>query len=424
MSTAPQPAPVNMHMHTCFSFNADDLTPSELAREAQRRGLYSIAICDFDVLDGLDEFISVADELPIRAAVGMETRVFLPEYADKEINSPGEPGVTYFMGMGFPAVPAADTEAGRILAELRTRSDERNRAMIARIAQAVPALAIDYEAQVLPLAPSGNATERHIVRAYAEHVKKAAGDNPEKQAEAWAGILGIDIETARATVADTVALQNTIRSKLMKRGGVGYVQPDADTFPPIDRVIQMILQAGAIPMATWLNGLSAGESDMKAMLECLMTKGVAAVNIVPDRNWNIADPDDRARKVKELHDLVTLSDRMELPINVGTELNSFGLPFVDDFEAEPMRPLWPSFFRGARIMVGQQRLSRWAGYSYCGANADTDFGEDRHARNAFFEAVGGLPCPDAAALAKLNDTDDEQTLNAIRDSAKQGEWTL
>lgn len=416
MSDAQALMPVNMHMHSSYSFNADDMPPAQLAREAHRRGLYAAAICDFDVLDGLEEFYRTTDELPLRAAVGMETRVFFNEYAQAEINSPGEPGVYYFMGMGFPRVPEAGSAAGRILDELRRRSDQRNRALVARIAQAMPALEIDYETQVLPLTPSGNATERHVVRAYVAHVRDSAQD----EARAWADLLGLEAEKAATLATDDVALQNTIRSKLMKRGGAGYVQPDADTFPPLERVIEMILDAGAIPMATWLNGLSQGESDMAAQLECLREKGVAALNIVPDRNWNVSDPDERATKVGHLHDLVEIAERMHLPVNVGTELNSFGLPFVDDFQAEPMRPLWPAFFRGANIMVGQARLARWAGYSYC-AQAAEDY-PDPAQRNAFFEAVGALPCPDDAARVRLEEAPDSLALDAMRKAVSDGRW--
>jgi len=33
--------------------------------------------------------------------VGIESRVFVPEFSDREINSPGEPGISYHMGTGF-----------------------------------------------------------------------------------------------------------------------------------------------------------------------------------------------------------------------------------------------------------------------------------------------------------------------------------
>ncbi len=35
---------------------------------------------------------------------------------------------------------------------------------------------------------------------------------------------------------DVAGFQNLMRSKLMKKGGVGYVQPGHDTFPPVDKL--------------------------------------------------------------------------------------------------------------------------------------------------------------------------------------------
>ena len=411
--------PVNMHMHTHFSFNALGLSPSALVKEAVARGLYAAAICDFDVLDGLEEFYAAGDEAGFRVAAGLETRVFFPEYAGDEINSPGEPGVYYFMGMGFGRVPGADSPAGKSLAQLRRRASQRNQALVERINQAYPEMAVDYTSDVLPLTPSGNATERHIVSAYILKVRAAAKDDPEFERTSWGKALGLPQDKLAAVLRDEVALQNTIRSKLMKAGGVGYVQPDYATFPPLETVIAMILDAGAIPMAAWLDGLSSGERDAAAQLECLRAKGVAALNIVPDRSWNIADPEKRRVKVERLYDVVRVANRMQLPINVGTELNSFGLPFVDDFESEALRPLWPDFMRGANIMIGQARLARFAGVSYCDSAAQSAFGPDTVAKNDCFERIGQRPCPGAAERARLLGMGGDRAFAALMDAAKQ-----
>ena len=411
--------PVNMHMHTHFSFNALGLSPSALVKEAVARGLYAAAICDFDVLEGLEEFYAAGDEAGFRVAAGLETRVFFPEYAGDEINSPGEPGVYYFMGMGFGRVPDADSPAGKSLAQLRRRASQRNQALVERINQAYPEMAVDYTSDVLPLTPSGNATERHIVRAYILKVRAAAKDDPEFERTSWGKALGLPQDKLAAVLRDEVALQNTIRSKLMKAGGVGYVQPDYATFPPLETVIAMILDAGAIPMATWLDGLNSGERDMATQLECLRAKGVAALNIVPDRSWNILDPEKRRVKVERLYDVVSVANRMQLPINVGTELNSFGQPFVDDFESEALRPLWPDFMRGANIMIAQARLARFAGVSYCDPAAQSAFGPDTVAKNDCFERIGRLPCPGAAERARLLGMGGDRAFAALMDAAKQ-----
>lgn len=419
-------APVNMHMHSHFSFNADGLPPAQVVEQAKRRGIYAAAIVDFDVLDGLEEFYAAADEAGLRTAVGLETRVFFAEYGDQVINSPGEPGVYYFMGMGFGRMPDEESYASKTIERLRVNSANRNRALTARINAAFPDIAIDYDADVLPLTPSGNATERHIVRGYIEKARSYTHRDRAKQKELWMGILGLAGEQVEVLLDDAVALQNAVRASLMKQGGAGYIRPDASTFPPVEKVIRMVLDAGAIPMATWLDGFSEGESDMETQLECLRSKRIAALNIIPDRNWNIPDPQKRAAKAAKLHEVVHIAEKMGLPLNVGTELNSFGQPFVDDFEAEPMRPLWRAFFQGANVMVGQSRLARFAGFSYCGPEAASEFGRDLAAKNTFFMEAGMLQCPDVATCQRLQEMENDQAFARICDAvaAKKGPFAL
>ncbi len=128
---APQRGVVNMHCHTFFSYNAYGYSPSALAWLAKKNGYAAIGVVDFDVLDAVDEFLDACDLLQVRGSAGIETRVFIPEFATREINSPGEPGVYYHMGIGFTSgkVPA---EVEPILASMRERADRRNLDMLAR----------------------------------------------------------------------------------------------------------------------------------------------------------------------------------------------------------------------------------------------------------------------------------------------------
>jgi len=332
--------------------------------------------------------------------------------------------VYYFMGMGFGSLPPADSLAGRTLEQLRRRSAERNAAVVGRINAAFPEIAIDYADEVLPLTPSGNATERHIVAAYVKKARAVAGGKKEKEEELWSRVTGRSAEKIASLLGDEVLLHGAVRSALIKSGGVGYVRPDSTTFPPIDDVIAMILDARAMPMATWLNGLSEGERDMATQLDCLRAKGVVALNIIPDRNWNIADPGDRELKVRNLHEAVRIAAGMEMPLNVGTELNAPGQPFIDDFDAEPTRPLWPHFIRGANIVVGQARLLRWADFSYCGSEAVAEFGSDIRGKNNFFMQVGTLPPPDRAVRARLIEIGADHAFAAIRDSVRARKWLV
>ena len=92
---------VNAHAHTFYSFNYKGYSPSRFALEAKRQGLEMGGIVDFGVLDGLDEFWAASRLLDLKACVGIESRVFVPEFSDRVINSPGEPGISYHMGTGF-----------------------------------------------------------------------------------------------------------------------------------------------------------------------------------------------------------------------------------------------------------------------------------------------------------------------------------
>ncbi len=412
---------VNMHMHSFFSFNGEGWSPSRLAWEARRVGLFSLALCDFDVLDGLDELFEAADLLNLRAAAGFESRVFFPEYSGVDINSPGEPGVFYFMGMGFAARPAPESPAAAGFADMLERAHDRNRAVIARINLELDGLALDYEQDVLPLTPAGNATERHIVRSYYEKALAAADGDSERAACWWAERLGLAPDQARDTIRDTNAFLDLLRSKLIKRGGLGYTRPTPDTFPPLDRVIGMIRECRAIPMSAWLDGMSPGESDPDEQLDCLVAKGVEAVNIIPDRNWNIRDAAERQRKIAALERYVQAARRRGLPINVGTELNKPGQRFVDDFEASALTPFHADFLAGAKVVVGHTRLLRYAGFSYVDAAARGEF-PDRRERNRVFAAVGELPAPDAETRARLEAMSEDAAFAVLMDSARRGAW--
>ncbi len=412
---------VNMHMHSFFSFNGEGWSPSHLAWNARQDGLYAMALCDFDVLAGLHETLAAADLLRLRAAVSFESRVFFSEYADSEINSPGEPGVFYFMGCGFTQPPEKESKAEETLAAMLNQSHRRNRDLIDRVNSKLSGLDLDYERDVLPLTPAQNATERHIVRGYYEKARDAHSADTKAAAAWWAKQFGMEPDSLQEKAGDVNEFVDALRSKLMKQGGLGYAQPTRDTFPPLDDVIQMILECRAIPTSAWLDGTSEGESNPREQLECLADKGVAAVNIIPDRNWNVKDKDKRAKLVTELNRYVETASDMNLPIFVGTELNKPGQRFIDDFDAEPMKPHHAAFMQGAQVLIGHTRLLRWADVSLVDEDTRSEW-PDAAERNQVFAAVGALQPPDRKALDKLEEMTPEKALQTLMDAANAGEW--
>src|SRR5450759_3714763 len=122
-------------------------------------------------------------------------RASLREFAAAEINSPGEPGVTYIMGMGFTRTFPDGTPQAATLAALRAGAAERNRALVARINQHVGPAAVDYARDVVPLSPGGCPTERHLMRAYVDRAH-AAFPGAEALAAWWAQTLGVSVDEA------------------------------------------------------------------------------------------------------------------------------------------------------------------------------------------------------------------------------------
>jgi hypothetical protein len=402
---------VNLHYHTFFSFNANGWSPSRIAWEARKYGLEVAGIVDFDVLDGMDEFLAAGEMLGLKAVVGMESRVFISELADKVTSSPNEPGISYFMAGGCYKMPPAGSEAERILLDMARTARARNLALLDRVNPYLDQVQLDYDEDAIPLTPAGNVTERHLLTAFDRKAREVLGDM-DKVAGFWAGKLGISKDEAVELVPQTPKFHEKLRSKLMKFGGVGYIPPTSGSFPSIEDAIKMMLGMDALPMATWLDGTNAGEEDAVQWLDLLRSKGCVALNIIPDRNWNIKNPDEKALKTLKLREVVEAARRFDMPICVGTEMNKAGLPFVDNFQAPELLPYAKDFVEGARFFYGHTVLARYADFGYFSPAADATFGGDTKAKNAFYAQIGTHFWTEADR-AGLEGADDPRSMLAL-----------
>ena len=417
----PEDSNVNLHFHSFNSYNSENWSPTRIACESKLRGLFAAGIIDFDVIDGRDEFLEAAELLSLRASVGIETRAFLTEYSHLEIDSPGEPGVSYIAGSGFVTPFAEGSSQAITLAEYRNKALERNLALVSRINGKMPDIAIDYLTEVVPLTPSGNATERHIIQAY---LQKSIKQNSDKKVlyELWSQVLGKAAIEVEAAFRNMSAFEDLVRARLAKKGGIGYVQPTADTFPKVEDFFAWTRSCGAVPLESWLDGMSRGEEDGKALLELSREKGAMGLNIIPDRNWNIRNPEIKALKYNKLKDIVQIADQMDFPIQIGTEMNKAGLPFADDLEGEYLKPFKNSFINGAKILIGHAVLQRFAGFSYSSSETDDFFNHNLKYKNDFFASVGELPPANTVIANKLRNAGKEQSFTAIQDALKTGNW--
>lgn len=398
---------VNLHFHSFFSYNSCGYSPTKIAWLARRKGLAVAGVVDFDVLDACDEFLQAAKLLNLKACAGLETRVFVPEFFDKVINSPGEPGIAYHIGIGFPGV-CTDDKQKDFLIYLHKTAQQRNQVLIQRINKYLKPVEIDYEKDVLVLTPSGNPTERHICLAYARKASELFETN-EALLDFWHKTLGIEVESSE--LPEGKKLLNSIRAKTMKRGGAGYVSPDHKSFPLMADTNRFFLDAGAIPTVAWLDGTSKGEKEIESYLENAMDSGAAAINIIPDRNYTQGVKDE---KLYNLYRIAELSEELNLPVIVGTEMNSPGQKFVDSFETRELSPLVWTFQKGAYIVYAHSVMQKQCGLGYTSSWAKNNF-QDNIQKNEFFEKLGRLLEPQREDICvTFNDNSkSEQILNTF-----------
>ena len=385
----------NLHCHSFYSFNGYGYSPTSLAWRGRMAGLCAMGLVDFDVLDGVDEFLSACACLGLRSGAGLETRVFVSDFAEDEINSPGEPGISYHIGAGFvsSSVPG---KAGILLRGLKAMAQQRTGIILERVNTLLEEVALDFEEDVFPLTPAGNATERHLCAAY--HAKACAlYQNPEDLAQYWAGKLNMSVEQIAKALQDPPVFQGIVRSKTMKAGGVGYVQAQSDDFPSLEAVNDLILSNGAIPVFAFLDGTSSGEARMEELLDTMTASGVAAVTVIPERNWNIADAALKERKLQNLEAFVQQTHERGLPIFIGTEMNAYGQRFVDKLDTPELRPYFSDFQEGMYILHAHTVLQAHAGMGYLSDWATAHF-TSAHDKNRFFSRFGKGMSPEMTAM--------------------------
>ncbi|MEN6478100.1 MAG: hypothetical protein ABFD20_00490, partial [Anaerolineales bacterium] len=327
LAVAPPQPVFNLHAHTFFSYNGAGYSPSHLAWRAHSQGWWALGTVDFDVLDAVDETYAAGDLLGLRASAGLETRVYVPELAAAEVNSPGEPGVLYLVGVGFPG-SAAPAPAAPVLADMRARAQARNREMIARLNAYLSPVTVDLDQDVAPLTPAGNVTERHILVAYDAAARRHFPGRGELVAF-WAERLGMAPSAVDAMLSDEPYPHDAMRNKLMKRGSVGYAQPGPDTFPLLRTVAPALSACGAVPTYAYLDGTSAAESRLDELLALLLAQGIGGLTVIPDRNWNLRDAADKALKLANLRQAMDLAEQLDLPVVAGTEMNKPGQRELD-----------------------------------------------------------------------------------------------
>ena len=110
--------------------------------------------------------------------------------------------------------------------------------------------------------------------------------------------------------------------------------------------------------------------------------------------------------------------KRDLPINIGTEMNKGGLPFVDLLSGPVLKKYGAEFTLGMQVMVGQTLLGGYAHAPYLGERAQAEF-PNMKKRNAFYASVGALPALTSACAQTLADAGPDKAFSMLADAAKK-----
>ena len=99
---------------------------------------------------------------------------------------------------------------------MREQASGRIRQIIDKVNEVLDPVRLNFDADVATLTPAGNATERHLCRAYREKAEQLFPHH-DSLVGFWCAKLGVSPEEAEKTVADPVKLEAKIRSKTMPK---------------------------------------------------------------------------------------------------------------------------------------------------------------------------------------------------------------
>lgn len=281
---------VNAHIHTPYSFSAfEDL--EEPFRMAVREGVEVLGINDFTSVKGYDESFRLGLENHIFPLLNIEF-IGLLKNEQKQgvlVNDPNNPGRTYFSGKGlrYPFVPPAGRET--LLEDLVTRGNKQVRQMVEKVnkhcEKNAPGIRLSFD-KIKEDLSRGLVRERHVAKAIRLAVASVYPE-ADKQTEVFTRLFGGKAPSSHPD--DPARLENEIRSRLLKKGGPGFIPEDPKAFLPVEEIRDYILAAGGIPCYPVLLDDPSGkitpfEYPKEKLAGTLKRMGIYAVEFIPGRN--------------------------------------------------------------------------------------------------------------------------------------------
>ncbi|HBE41748.1 MAG TPA: hypothetical protein DDW27_11200 [Bacteroidales bacterium] len=280
----------NGHIHTPYSFSAFD-TLETVFRMAREEKIAALGINDFFVTDGFDAFHDGCIRNNIFPLFNIEFIGLLKEEQQKgiRINDPNNPGRIYFSGKGLDYPFSLSRPLKSKMEKVIHESQIQVKAMINRLNELIrpvnPDLNLSYD-EIKKRFAMNLVRERHLAKA----VRLLAIENYEKSDDQIIFIESLyNGKQSKAVISDQTAMENEIRSNLLKAGGSAFVPENENSFPALKKLIRIINKAGGIPCYPVLLDDPSGkytefEADSDKLFKSLTSIGIGCIELIPGRN--------------------------------------------------------------------------------------------------------------------------------------------
>jgi hypothetical protein len=286
----PEYREANGHIHTPYSFSAFKALDVAFKMAVEEK-IAVLGINDFYVTDGYNDFHTGCLINKIFPLFNIEFIGLLKEEQKNgiRINDPNNPGRIYFSGKGLDFPFQVGWMQKRQLRAVKKDSQAQIKAMIKKLNSLIehskPSLKLSYE-EIKKEYAHELVRERHIAKALRE-LASTISARSDDQIQFLENLYGG--KKSKTGLSNFAALENEIRSNLLKSGGAAFVEEDENSFLELKKIIKIIIRAGGIPCYPVLLDDPEGrftefESDPEKLYDSLKRLGIECIELIPGRN--------------------------------------------------------------------------------------------------------------------------------------------
>ncbi len=280
----------NTSVQSPYSFSCfRDL--NALFSQARSEGIQVLGISDLFTTDGFDRFHDGALENHIFPLFGIRLAGFVQELQKKGIclNERDISGKIILAGRGLDKAFALPSSWSDKYSAARDAEQNRMKEMIEMANRYFRGIGLDAEISYEEIRSSLSkkiVTVRHIARSIRIKIYRNSEDEKARLSLFRKLYAGKD---PAARMGDEAAVENEIRSRLLRPGGGAWVDEDPEAALSLNEMVQIVLQAGGIPCYPILlddtnNQACPFESNKTMLADFLLQHGIGCVEFTPSRN--------------------------------------------------------------------------------------------------------------------------------------------